>query len=496
MQIVKTVLTAYIAVLLVPLAFGGESSGGDSSGGGTAIILPDKTVILADPYLPYEGGRFHCRSGERGKLNPTLVEEIKKAGTLLIRYGASASVPRAAFAFEESHFVQNQVLNTEVEYCFVDELPKVDRSPGVSVPDGAEAHAIAYTEGWVTWIRKDLFRQMSVLEQTKLIVHERLHAVLGNIPHGPIVDITNGLDLVLRLYHLQVQGDRPILSSEQIGLIQKLQQRIYDLQMYRSGMTTEEFTEFLKNFVITPNGGGLIHKKSWISDTAYIGVGSLVPEKGAIHDRAVLINSALCPTFRVPWRSGRSMRITWPDVETYFVDEDALVQDSWIGTCQRTVIIGNGAQLLNSQISLNSTWWGSAGFRMAASSIADGLVLHQAYEVTLYPKSVVKNFTLEMDAGVVGVSSRPSSIIFNPYSEVLNYNPPLKSLPKLIGFSGLFANSRKHDDGRIVFGELTKPAKIDFESQPICKITEILVHDSFLDKSILTKKDFQKLCWK
>ncbi|MGZ3698690.1 MAG: hypothetical protein ACXVCH_11385, partial [Bdellovibrionota bacterium] len=217
-----------LILVLGSLVSGTAFAGNEGSGGGGAIVLSDDRVVLADPYFVGKGqqGAFHCQQGESGELNSLLVQELKRAGQVLVRYGAEASnLPWSNTLFsepgpEQSRFVSEQVLQGQA-FCFVDELPKRQDNPvecdQFTAPVGGHCEPVGYTEGTVTWIRKDLFQRMSVRDQAVLLIHERLHGFAGNVPYGPIVELTSGLETALGILNDQLQGKRPILEDQAIN---------------------------------------------------------------------------------------------------------------------------------------------------------------------------------------------------------------------------------------------------------------------------------------
>src|SRR4051812_49264378 len=77
-----------------------KATGGESSGGGTAIYLPDDSIVLArSPYV--------LRRGSVTNLHPDLREELQSIDLLLRRYGL------------ERTFFDRAVFNPLVEYVFV-----------------------------------------------------------------------------------------------------------------------------------------------------------------------------------------------------------------------------------------------------------------------------------------------------------------------------------------------------------------------------------------
>jgi len=228
------------------------SSATGGRGGADVIILPDQSVVLADPYAK--------KAGPAAQLNPVLVEEIKRAGKFLVLFG------------ENSKFIDQHVFDSRVEYRFVDEIPKsdlCDRIESVALPTGAQAVLASCTDGLVTWIRDDLFKRMTVREQARLIIHERLHSLGLRVQHDFITDITEGLRLALYLDDTESEQNRLLLTADQIDSLTRLAQRLYQMGLSAGALPEEKL-------YVEPKGGGLLPIGSKVADTAYARIGTRV----------------------------------------------------------------------------------------------------------------------------------------------------------------------------------------------------------------------------
>lgn len=268
-------------------------AGTNSSGGGEGVLLND-TVVVARPVVQEHGGVV--------SFGPELSNELDRAGKLLVRYGAAFKPSydllgkEYPYSLDRSAFISDYVIprgkinakGSLIEYRFVSELPTypecTNRTRAQSPVHAGEVVRLACTMKYITWIREDLFNKMTVREQAKLIIHERLHSygnpgVNEELFHEFIDDITEGLDLALGLYNSQIHGERPVLTDDQVDLLIRMMRRIAQIELNRGRLDGNDMPnisaadKFLDLFTVTPNGGGLVTFLT--SKTAYIGAGSV-----------------------------------------------------------------------------------------------------------------------------------------------------------------------------------------------------------------------------
>lgn len=251
-----------LLALVAVLATAQTSLGGESSGGTQFVVLKDDSVVLADPFVQKEAGT--C------ELGADLKEEINRAGTLLVRYGATiakAYYGGTPLPFQYSEFVNSEVLGDHIEYRCVDQFPDYvlrdchAQERLVGLPKASRTVKGACTSGPVTWLNKKLFAKMTLREQAKTIIHERLHSkrfknLSPELAHQFISDLTNGLEVTLTLYNDQVvKGSRLPLSDEQISTIKLMIKRIIQLGMSKNRY--RDPNDLLNDWVVVRNGGGL-----------------------------------------------------------------------------------------------------------------------------------------------------------------------------------------------------------------------------------------------
>ena len=336
----------------------------------------------------------------------------------------------------------------------MDKLPKRAPEAAKDLPRGAESHRLAYTEGNVTWIVEALFRRMSIREQAKTIIHERLHAFAGFVPHGPIIDLTDGIETVLSLYLAQMKGKRPVLSNEQVTTLTKLTRRIADLRLGYTPRHDRDLKRWCRDYFITANGGGLVNKTSTVDPTAYIGVGSIVQESSVIAANVELLNAQFCPVI-----SGDSDYVSeGPYTGTFTVGEGTKLTNSWIGFCSHGAQIGRNVVIENSLIAANpATNPGQHDFVIGDGVTMSNSSLQNQSKLLLGEKSSLQNAHLHF--------SKANPWYTNVYFEMGDG----ASIRNLSGSApvGLVDHKNGNDDPSTA---LTIVAKLvlDFQGKPLC----------------------------
>lgn len=305
-------LLALLSLCLLPEPSHALRRGGNSSGGGNAEVFDDR-VVLAHPYRMV---------GKQVKFSNELIIELERAGKILVRYGADFTDDdgersiglegRPRGPMDQSAFVQKYVKNwgefdgnSPIEYRFVKEVPNLTEceNNGHFLPGHKNGKTVrlACTNGDITWIQEDLFKKMSIREQAKTIIHERLHAYNKSnlnpvLFHEFVDDITEGLDVALSLYFQQdywmlaSQGlNHSPLKKEQVDQLRLLMRRIANLSLNASRIDAQDSKDsksFLKRFAVTPNGGGLIEQQKDMrlpENGFFVGIAAIAPSQLTNH---------------------------------------------------------------------------------------------------------------------------------------------------------------------------------------------------------------------
>lgn len=459
-------LKAAVACLMASFAGSAPSYGaigGETGGGGDAVIFPDDTVILADPYLIKEGqeGTFNCPAGTEGTLAPELRDELNLIGMLLVRYGAPLSINDRDGFFRPSHhfdwsnrvssrFIENHVFTAH--FCFVDQLPKNEHL-NLEAPAGARVESVGYTEGKVTWLRKDLFRAMSVREQAKTIVHERLHGFAGNIPHGPIVDITNSLEAVLSLYQAQQRGDRTHLNEEQILALNTLILRISQVLDTASPLPSLVSPGFQPKVV--RNGGGVILGNTSVAEDAFIGVGSVVGPRVMIASGAEILASEVC------WKNLTDDLRDDPGFTS--IGKSVSIFHSVLVKCGPTTEMKERASVVKSMIASRS------GFQMKPHSAISNSMLSGNFYFAMEQYATIDDSAINFEMGS-GLDFSVPSFLIGQSARLLR----LKNVT-VLGHKGKtktwYGRWKTTDEDALLY--VSDGKVIDFENQVFCKQSSV-----------------------
>jgi hypothetical protein len=450
----------FLAVMSTQVFAGPGGSGVGNAGG--VIVLPGGKVVLADPYIQRADG-----IGQRyDDFNPQIKSQLELVGRLMVRLGAEVDqslldesnfppgtphhvivdqsklliAQRELSRTSQAQFLVDRVMSKLIEYHFVDRLPSdcVGSEDVVNVPKGGVNVMEACTVGPLTYIQRDLFKQMDMNEQMRLVLHERLHS-LNQVLHEEIIDITNGMGLILKLYQAQQAGDRTPLTQDQVDAISRVVLRIGQLRDLDDTKAMDG--EYMTNWKVMPNGGGLAHKNAVVSPTSFIGVGSILSEDSVLKDKAEMMDSAC---FSAVCTIGTGTVVNESVLGA--LDEDS--EDLLVG-------IDDGAKILSSQLTLRTQESEVNAISIAPGSTISGSLIQGVHSVhtnsgsnitstrlTIGGQSSV-NLTVGAQAQVTGlvanvltpaaINSTPATVeISVPASQSLTFTAPLMCYPGTI----------------------------------------------------------------
>lgn len=288
MEIIK-----YLYLLALLTGASAFASDGTKDGGGDgAVVLPNDQVVLADAF-------YQDPESEALIFSKELKTELDLASHLLVRYGmfplrthrlkdsrngwhmeddpVELEIPSSeeALFLDYSQFIYDYVFEDNIEFRYVESLPCQDRFD-IALPVAAKFEFIACTEGPVTYLNKELFTKLTLIDQAALIVHERMHALPMQVPHEYIIDITRGLRLAMQFFDEQKNGGLPKLSEQEVKFIRLMIDRIVRLKLNVPNIKVynldERFLKSMKNdsllyresydredIYVSPNGGGIVY---------------------------------------------------------------------------------------------------------------------------------------------------------------------------------------------------------------------------------------------
>lgn len=399
----KTLFTLTLALLLSSQALLAAKGGGSLDGGGADVVLlphtGDDSARLADPWLKAETPVNKELCPEHVSMPSQLQNELKRINGLLRRYGND----------DKANFVEKRVLNPEIHYCFVDQLPTrkscQNRMEYAKLPSGAEVQQVACTEGRYTWIVKNLVSKMSVREQALLYVHEGLRRTKTEA--SLIAQVTDGLAILLRELNNQFAGVYNTLNNDEKFTILEMNKAIVLAGMTSKDPSTldNDTIEELNDTWTLTNGGGLIDKNALpISPSVYIGVGSILKHGSSIGENSVLIASSL-------WGAvGSKAKIISSDISlgmrVGLAGDNLFINNSKVtlllglySTQKHYPLIANNVKILNSTVE-----WHAPNLNYTEEAIINANTVIQDSSIT------ARNVDFKIGANVKVLNSRVNNV--------------------------------------------------------------------------------------
>lgn len=266
--IVGSLVLGIMVVITAHPTFSYAQSEGSSSTvgwGGDGIVMPDLSVVLADPFVKRSLDQKYVFSDELNNM-------LQVSRLLLTRMGAS------------DEFFKQQVFGSYPEYLLVDELPS-DACKRMQLSDDlpGEVVHIACTEGRVTKLLRKYIERLNLVELTKLIVHERLRSLDPPVSDVFLSDITSGLHIMLSLYQKQSHGEFGALSDDEKSGLHLLLRSMY---LYAVESHSQKFVEkiYFDTHFVNLYGGGLVPLSQ--GPISMLGVGSVLLGVEKLHSTA------------------------------------------------------------------------------------------------------------------------------------------------------------------------------------------------------------------
>lgn len=278
-------ILGFVLALCAGQAFAGGGGSG-VGGGGTAIILPDDTVVLADPFVVAERYPTDKELGDRVTLAPEVVEELHRVIRIMEIYGDFRGSP-------DQNTLRQSIL--KADYRMVNDLSEItrfcnyDAPEATSAPEGSKQIAVGCTRGNITWLVSPVIRKMNVRETSLTILHERLrNTEMGNslVAKTVIAKTVTSVGMLLDLLNRQLKGERPVLSNEQLHAIDDF--RFHLSTHWVMGDSKEN--RWFGYYQVYPQGGGLVFVGDSskpnlpIRGNAYIGIASRLGDSHYIND--------------------------------------------------------------------------------------------------------------------------------------------------------------------------------------------------------------------
>lgn len=153
-------------------------AGPSVGGGGDVVILPDDSVVLADPFID-SGAHQPDNMPPLRALNPRILQAIN-----LYQKASNKMVNQLAVVNGKSEVAALLAVlatrNNDLRFYGVRNAEELNNfcAPGgrkiYKLPNGAQVQQVACTAGTETFIVEPLFVQLSLRDQALLLIHERL----------------------------------------------------------------------------------------------------------------------------------------------------------------------------------------------------------------------------------------------------------------------------------------------------------------------------------
>ncbi|MDO9180954.1 MAG: hypothetical protein Q7U04_01035 [Bacteriovorax sp.] len=287
-----------LSITLSTATWAGPSVGG----GGDVIVLPDDSVVLADPWIdsgvPQPNNMPPLRA-----LNPRIIQAIalySKASSNLVNQ-LSSGKKQSDIALLLSVLATRK---NDLRFYGVRDAEELNNfcAPGgrkiYQLPNGAKVQQVACTAGEETFIVEPLFVRLSLRDQALLLIHERLTTLrdqFGGKNYSAVARFTTGLDVFLNIYSEQAKRKIRTLTILEQKILTDFYIAIEEIERRNDEVTINSF-----QWIAHINGGGRIHasanvdQNSIITLDAVISAGSEVAEGARVQN---LDNPNFIPLF-------------------------------------------------------------------------------------------------------------------------------------------------------------------------------------------------------
>lgn len=490
-------------VLIAMFAFTTVQAGPSVGGGGDVVILPDDSVVLADPFIDNGAPQPNNMPPLRA-LSPRILQVINlynKASTYLI----------ADFADKESDI--NSILtelatrNNDLRFYGVQTQEELNQfcAPGgrkiYKLPNGAQVQQVACTAGNETFIVEPLFVRLSLRDQGLLLIHERLTTLrdqYGGKNYSAIARFTSGLNLYLSLYSEQIKKKYRQLSNIEQKMLSDFFVAIEEIEKRNSEINDDSF-----QWAAHKNGGGRIHVAAIVDETAFVSLDSVIAKGSEIEQNTIIKNFP--NNFRLPLIMRDSANISNVGI-TYYTDANypqynivpnsnskiilkagASLKDVTLGNNTDGFTFGEQAEITNTTIKAGSFISGKniqlTGVNMGSDSIKVGEAVAVANS-QLYAKRLQLENNSSIELTIVGKQQMMENLTTGSNSLLKEVN--LETSAATIGTSNVIEKS----DLNLLRGSLNTGASVTIKGSKIgvnhLNIgTQTTIEDSVLYASVL-----------
>lgn len=299
-------MTSLKCLIIFMLSIQTWALGPSTGGGGDVVILPDDSVILADPFLnsgaPQPNNMPPLRS-----LNPRLLQvadSYLKAVSFHLKLMTPKSSDQNTFNSDIANEMEKLATRkNKLRFYAVQNQTELSMfcAPGgrksYVLPSGARVEQVACTAGDETFLVEPLFLRMSLKDQTLLLVHERLTTLrdsMGGKNYSAIARFTTGMGLYLSLYREQYKNNYRSLNPAEQRTLTEFYIAIEEIERRNSEITEDSF-----QWLAATNGGGRIHSLAQIADDVVVALNVVLGKKSVI-GRGVSLKNIHYTDFQLP----------------------------------------------------------------------------------------------------------------------------------------------------------------------------------------------------
>ncbi len=401
--------------LLVALIFSTQAltAGPSTGGGGDAVILPDDSVVLADPFLDMSGQQPNNMPPLRA-LNPRILMAVKSYLEVSKNHLESLSAKKPASGkkkdkpsvevkpdldtFKSDIAKLMKELSTRKSKLRVYAVRNQEElgmycAPGgrksYILPTGARVEQVACTAGEETFLVEPLFVRMSLKDQSLLMIHERLTTLrdmYGGKNYSAIARFTTGLSHYLELYREQYKGQYRRLTSDEQKALTNFYMAIEEIELRNSEVDENSF-----QWTVAPYGGGRVHTMSHIDESALVGLGAILRKDSDVASAVVIKNTFFeQPVTIIADENSIIENVTFyfdndsaPSVSTIAIGRDSKLRHTSV---RGKVFIGSQSEIYDSTLDGN--------LNVGDSTSIKGSKLY-AKNLTIPSQGQVENFSID-----------------------------------------------------------------------------------------------------
>lgn len=271
-----------------------QKNGGGNGGGGDVVVLPDLSVVLADPFLNQSASQPNNMPPMR-KINPEILQLVESFRRIIepnLLLLANHSCDRSDINDELKNLVKKDNGFHFYTVQTAQEMGMYCGSGGdkiYTLPVGAKSERVACTTGNKTFIIEPYFAQLSIKDRALLLIHERLTTLEDNETNrnfNAVAKITTGLSVFVSLYKEQSTGIKRVLTDPEVKQLKDFYVGIEELELRNSTINEHSF-----DWTTHPFGGAQVHNSASVSTDAFVGVDTILGRGSFVDSGASITKS-------------------------------------------------------------------------------------------------------------------------------------------------------------------------------------------------------------